>query len=387
LENGLVVAQVALAVMIASGAALLARSVANLYAVQPGVALDGVAVVDVVFDDALETAMKKKTIDELERALRELPGVISVGVGQQLPLRGGGYRGDLHIAERPDIENAATEYRMVTPGYLESLGVAVRQGRAITNADRSDTVRVVVINEAFAQRYFPGVDPLGRSIGVDGAGGRFRIVGVVANAAEKRLTDAADPVRYVAVAQSRWIEGAQSIVLRSAPGLDEASMLETARRTIARVAPGVAVHQTTTMRRVRDKAVGPARQVVLLLSLLAGLALILGAVGIYGVISHFASRRRRDWAIRVALGLPGARVITHVLQHAALLVSVGIAVGLAGAASLTGLLSSFLYGVRALDPVAFAAAGAVLFGVGIAAAFVPALRAGLTDPLKALREQ
>jgi ABC-type antimicrobial peptide transport system permease subunit len=141
------------------------------------------------------------------------------------------------------------------------------------------------------------------------------------------------------------------------------------------------------MRRVRDKAVGPARQVVLLLSLLAGLALILGAVGIYGVISHFASRRRRDWAIRVALGLPGARVITHVLQHAALLVSVGIAVGLAGAASLTGLLSSFLYGVRALDPVAFAAAGAVLFGVGIAAAFVPALRAGLTDPLKALREQ
>jgi ABC-type antimicrobial peptide transport system permease subunit len=246
---------------------------------------------------------------------------------------------------------------------------------------------VVVINEAFAQRYFPGVDPLGKSIGIDGAGGRFRIVGVVANAAEKRLTDAADPVRYVALAQSPWIDGAQSIVLRSAPGLAEASLLEAARRTVARVAPGVAVHQTTTMRRVRDKAVGPARQVVLLLSLLAGLALILGAVGVYGVISHFASRRRRDWAIRVALGLPGARVITHVLQHAALMVSAGIAVGIAGAASLTGLLSSFLYGVTALDPFAFAAAGAVLFGVGIAAAFVPALRAGLTDPLKALREQ
>jgi predicted permease len=386
LESGLVVTQVALAVMIAAGAALLARSVANMYAVQPGVRVDGVAVIDVVFDGTLDRARREKTIEELERALRELPGVTSVGAVQQLPLRGGGYRANLRIDERPEIENAATEYRIVTPGYLESLGFALRRGRAISGDDRAEAERVVVINQAFAQRYFPGVDPLGRSIGVDAGGGRFRIVGVVANAAEKRLTDAAEPVRYGALAQNPWIEGAQSIVFRTAPGLTDASMLEAARRTIAHVAPAVAVHQTTTMRRVRDVAVGPARQVVMLLSLLAGLALILGAVGVYGVISHFASRRRRDWAIRVAIGLPGARVITHVLQHAALLVSAGIAVGIAGAASLTGLLSSFLYGVTAFDPFAFAAAGAALLGVGIAAAFVPALRAGLTDPLKALRE-
>jgi predicted permease len=387
LESGLVVAQVALAVTLASGAALLARSVAHMYAVQPGVRVDGVAVVDVVFDGTLDRAKREMTLDELGRALRELPGVASVGVGQTLPLRGGGYRAGLSIDDRPEIQNAATEIRMVTPGYLESLGFALRRGRAISGDDRAEAERVVVINEAFARSYFPGVDPVGRSIGVDADGARSRIVGVVADAAEKRLTDAAEPVRYVASAQVPWIDDAQSIVLRTVPGAAETSLLDPARRIIARVAPAVAVQQTTTMRRVLDTSVGPARQVVTLLSLLTGLALILGAVGVYGVMAHAATRRRRDWAIRMAIGLPGSRVIAQVLGHGAMLVSAGIAAGIAGAAMLTRLLSSFLFDVSALDPIAFATAAAALFGVGVAAAFVPAVRAGMADPLTALREQ
>jgi predicted permease len=387
LESGLVVAQVALAVMIASGAALLARSVANMYAVQPGVRVDGVAVVDVVFDGTLDRASREKMLDELERALRELPGVASVGAAQQLPLRGGGYRAGLRIDERPEIENAATEYRIVTPGYFESLGFALRRGRAISGDDRTEAERVVVVNEAFARRYFPGVDPIGRSIGGDVEQARSRIVGVVADAAEKRLTDAAEPVRYVALAQIPWIDDAHSIVLRTAPGATETSLLEPARRTIARVAPSAAVQQTTTMRRVLDTSVGSARQVVSLLSLLTGLALILGAVGVYGVMTHFATRRRRDWAIRIAIGLPSSRVVAGVLGHGAMLVSAGIVAGIVGAAMLTRLLSSFLFDVSALDPIAFATAGAALFAVGVAAAFVPALRTGMADPLKALREQ
>src|SRR5688572_26731368 len=387
LESGLVIAQVALAVMVASGAALLARSVANMYTVQPGVRVDDVAVVDVVFEGTLDRATREKTVDELERALRELPGVTSVGAAQNLPLRGGGYRAGLRIDERPEIENAATEYRIVTPGYLETLGFALRGGRWISGDDRPEAERVVVINEAFAQKYFPGVDPIGRSIGGDGDQGRSRIVGVVADAAEKRLTDAAEPVRYVALAQMPWIDDAQSIVLRAAPGAALTSLLEPVRRTVARVAPAVAVQQTTTMRRVLETSVGPARQVVSLLSLLTGLALILGAVGVYGVMTHFATRRRRDWAIRIAIGLPSSRVIAHILGHGAMLVSAGIVAGVVGAAMLTRLLSSFLFDVSALDPLAFATAGAALFGVGVAAAFVPALRAGMADPLKALREQ
>jgi putative ABC transport system permease protein len=383
LESGLVIAQVALAVMLAAGASLLARSVTNLYAVEPGVRTDGVAVVDVVLRGSRDRLYQ--TLNELTMALRELPGVQSVGTVQTLPLRGGGYRAELAISERPDIKGSATEYRIVTPGYLESVGIALRRGRTITDADRRDTERVVVINEALAQKYFAGVDPIGRLLGGD-----FdpppRVVGVVGNAAETLLTDPAEPVRYAPLAQMPWIDEAHSLVLRTAPGVAETSLLEPARRTIARVAPGAAV-QTTTMRRVLDMAIGPARQVVMLLSLMTAVALILGAVGVYGVMAQFAARRQRDWAIRIALGLPGSRVITHVLRHGALLVSGGIVLGIAGAAVLTRLLSSFLYRVNAIDPIAFAVGAAALLAVGTVAAFVPAWRAGMADPLIALREQ
>ncbi len=386
LENALVVAQVALAVVLAASAVLLTRSVINMYAIQPGVRIDGVAVADVVLDSTLDRAGRVRTIEELERALRALPGVVSVGTTQTLPLRGGGYRAALRIDERPDLVDAVTEYRIVTPGYLEGLGIGLRQGRLISDDDRPDSERVVVINDAFARRYFPGVEPIGRSIGGDANDVRSRIIGVVADSGETRLTDAAEPVRYVALAQALWLDDAQSFLVRTTPGT-ETTLLESMRRTIARVAPGAAIQQTTTMRRVLDTAVGPARQVVVLLSLLTGLALVLGAIGVYGVMTHFATRRRRDWAIRVAIGLPGSGVITQILGHGARLIMVGIVAGVIAAALLTRLLSSFLFDVSALDPVAFVAAALVLLAVGVAAALVPAVRAGMADPLKALREQ
>jgi ABC-type antimicrobial peptide transport system permease subunit len=126
---------------------------------------------------------------------------------------------------------------------------------------------------------------------------------------------------------------------------------------------------------------------VTVLTLLTGLALTLGAVGIYGVIAHFAARRRRDWAIRVALGLPGSRVVAHVVRHGALLVAVGIGLGALAAAALSRLLASMLYGVSAIDPFAYAGAGAALLSVGLIAALIPALRAGRVDPARVLREE
>ena len=386
LENGLVIVQVGLAVMIAAGAALLARSVANLYAVDPGVRTNGVAVADVVLRGGGTRERREQTLTELLTALRDVPGVQSVGVAQQLPLRGGGYRLGLRLPERPELNELATEYRIVTPGYLESIGIGLRRGRLIGSADRRDSERVVVINEALAQEYFAGVDPIGKLVAGD-ADSPSRIVGVVANAAEKSLPDRAEPVRYVALAQMPWMDEALSIVLRAVPGIDEISLLDPARQTIARIAPGAALQQTTTMRHVLDTAIGPARQVVVLLSLMTALSLILGAIGVYGVTTHYAARRRRDWAIRMALGLPGARVISHVVSHAALLVTAGIVIGVAGAAMLTRLLSSFLYGVSTLDPIAFVTAGMALLAVGIAAAALPAWRAGMAAPLTALREQ
>jgi putative ABC transport system permease protein len=386
LENGLVIAEVALAVMIAAGAALLGRSVANLYAVDPGVRTQGVAVIDVVLGPGNRARLQER-IDLLSRTLAALPAVQSVAVAQQLPMRGGGYRAPLVVNDRPDLKGLSTEIRLVSPGYLETAGFGLRQGRTIDAADRADTERIVVINEAFARQFFAGVDPIGRVVSGDMNDIPARVVGVVANAVETQLIDPVAPARYVAAAQVPWIDGPQSLVLRIAPGVDETSVLDTARRAIERAAPVVAVQQTTTMGRVFDVAIGPARQVVVLLSVLTALALTLGAVGIYGVIAHFAARRRRDWAIRVALGLPGTRVIAQVVGHGALLVSAGIGVGVVGAALLARLLSSFLYGVNAIDPIAFATAGAALLVVGVLAALVPAWRAGTIDPVIALREQ
>jgi predicted permease len=387
LENGLVIVEVGLAVLIAIGGALLVRSVANLYAVNPNLRTEGIAVVDVMLGSDLNRARKEQTLNELSAALLQLPGVASVGAAQKLPLRGGGYNLGMRIEGRPDLKGLTSEYRIVTPGYLESLGIALRQGRTITNADRRDTERVVVINEALAQRYFDGVDPIGKLVGGDVGRTASRIVGVVANAAERQLTDAAQPVRYVAVAQMPWVDEAQSLVIRTTPGVDEISLLTPTRQTIARLAPGVAVRETTTMSRVLDVAIGPARQVVVLLSLLTGLALLLGAVGIYGVMAHFAARRQRDWAIRMALGLPGSRVIGNVIGHGAFLVTAGIGVGVVSATGVTRLLSALLYEVPAIDLAAFTAAGATLLLVGVLAALVPAWRAARTDPLIALREQ
>jgi len=176
-------------------------------------------------------------------------------------------------------------------------------------------------------------------------------------------------------------------VVRTQRPEDAAMILESARRTIQRAAPGFGIQDVTTMQRVFDNAVGPVRQIMALLALLSGLALMLGAVGIYGVISHFASRRKRDWAIRVALGLPGSGVVRHVVTEGLALAVVGVVVGAIVAGVFSRILSTFLYGVSAIDPLSFVVASGLLLVIGGAAAFFPARRAGSVDPALVLREQ
>jgi ABC-type antimicrobial peptide transport system permease subunit len=140
------------------------------------------------------------------------------------------------------------------------------------------------------------------------------------------------------------------------------------------------------MARIMDDAVGPARQIMKLLSLLAALALVLGAIGIFGVVAHFASRRKRDWAIRVALGLSGGKVLAQVMTQGVLLAAIGVLFGIAGTMVLSRLLATLLFGVSTVDPLALAAASVVLLAIGAGAAFLPARRAGMTDPALVLRE-
>jgi predicted permease len=393
LERGLVVAEVALAMLIASGAALLVRSVANLYAIDAGIETDGIGVVDVLGSREQAEDARRQTIDELTTALAAQPGVRSAAAAMKIPLRGRGDSFGVTVEGRQAEERTTTYFRIVTPAYFETMGIRLRDGRTFDGSDRifgpADTVNIemsVVVNEALVGKYFPGENPIGRRLG-GGFGAPQRIIGVVANVAEAALTDEREPVRYFLAGQAPWFGSNATLVFRTTRPEDATGLLDGARQTVQRVAPGFAVQGTTTLSRVFDRAVGPARQIMSLLSLLSGLALVLGAIGIYGVISHFATRRMRDWAIRVALGLPGSRVIMHIVRQGVVLVVAGIALGAVGTAALTRLLASFLFGVSPVDPVAFAAASAALLVIGIVAAFVPARRAGTVDPALVLREQ
>ena len=386
MERGLVIAQVALAMLIASGAALLVRSVSKLYEIDPGLETRSVAVLDLVPSAALNSAQRRQGLEEIVDAMRGIPGVESAAAAMKLPLRGGGNSFGITIDGKPELPPTTTFFRVVTRDYFATMGIRLVSGRTFDISDRPGPEAPIVINEELAKRYFPGENPIGRVVG-DGYSLPQRIIGVVANVAEGALIDPPEPARYYLAGTVSWFTPQSVIVIRMSRPSDAATVLDAARRAAQRVAPNFAVQGTTTMQRVMDIAVGPARQVMSLLTLLSVLALVLGAIGIYGVISHFALRRKRDWAIRVALGLPGSRVVRHIVGQGVGLVAIGIVFGAIGTLALSRLLSSFLYGVSAVDPFAFAAASASLVVIGIAAAFVPARRAGTVDPAIVLREQ
>jgi predicted permease len=394
LESALVVAEVALAVLISVGAALVARSVSKLYDIDPGVATEGLAVIDVVMPGGANLDRRRQLVRELVDELAALPGAEKVGASHKLPLRGGGSSSGIAVEGRGEAgaEETTTYFRIVTPGYFETMGYPLVAGRTFTAADRGQAApeeggeTPVVVNAALVAAYFAGEDPIGRVL-VGGFGARERIVGVVGDAAEAGLSATPVPARYWLADHVPFGLDAVSFVVRTAPGLDPVSLLEPARAAVARLDPAAAVREATTMSRVLDQAVGPARQVMRLLTLLSALAVVLGAIGVYGVLAHFVGRRHRDWAIRMALGFAPAKVVSLVVGRGARLAAAGVVAGWLLALGRARLLRSLLYGVGPTDPLSLGAAGAALLVVGVAAAFVPAWRASRTHPSLLLREE
>lgn len=387
LEGGLVVAQIALAVLLAAGAGLLIRSVDKLRQIDPGLQPEPVAVLDATLPSQLSSDERRRAVLDLLPALRALPGVRAAAAVQRLPLRGGGDNWGIEIEGKPELESSTTYFRAVTHDYFETLGVPVRRGRGFLPADRSTTERVVVINEALAAKYFPGEDPIGRILHTGFDDGGERVIGVVGNVAEGTLTDGAAPSRYMLFDQMPMGWQQVSFVLAATRPEDVPQLLQAGRGLLQREGRNLALERTVAMESVVDEAVGAPGRLAILLSLLAGLALLLGAVGVYGMISHFVSRRTRDYGIRIALGLTPGRVVSQVMGRGLLLVCVGSAIGIVAALLLTRLLSSLLYGVSAADPQALTGAVLALLAVGALAAFIPARRASRTDPALVLRQQ
>jgi putative ABC transport system permease protein len=386
LEGGLVVAQMALAVLLAAAAGLLIRTVANLHGIDPGTNVADIAVVDATMPVRLNANDRRRTVLDAVESLATLPGVKAVAATQKLPLRGSGDNYGIAIQGRPDVQQTTTAFRMVTRNYFDTMGIPLRAGRTFDISDRDTSDPVVVINEALAAKYFPGENPIGRVLlsGFGQAG--ERIVGIVGNAAEADLTDKAVPARYMLYDQLPFAANGTAFALRVARAEDVPAVLDVARLSLARAGSQLAVQQTTSMRAVFDKAIGPVGRVVTLLSILAGLALVLGAVGVYGVISHYVSRRSRDYGICIAIGMPPSRVVSQVVGRGLSLVAAGSVLGLAAAIGATRVLASLLYGVRPTDPLALGGAVVILLVIGALAAFAPARRASLTDPAVVLRQ-
>jgi len=383
LESALVVTQMALAVLLAAGAGLLIRSVVNLRAIDPGVDVDGVVVVDTTMPGRLTMEQRRLAVDTVVTGLRALPGVQSAAAAQKLPLRLSGDNWNLAIRGRGAL-NATTAMRFVTHEYFTVMGMTVRGGRDFSASDRAGSERVTIVNEALAARFFPNEDPIGQVLQTLDEKGE-RIIGVVSDAAEASLVEGPVPARYVLYPQMPFVYTSVAIVMRTADRGNLAPLVQAARQTIERESPQLAVQQTTTLRNIFDLAVGPVGQLVTLVGILTGLALVLGAVGVYGVISHFVQRRSREYGIRIALGQSPAQVVGQVLRRGVALVALGSAIGVAAALTLARLLGSMLYGVGVNDPLSMAGAVSVLLVVGVLAAFVPARRASLTDPAAVLR--
>ena len=383
LESALVVTQMALAVLLAAGAGLLIRSVVNLRAIDPGVDVDGVVVVDTTMPGRLTMEQRRLAVDTVVTALRALPGVQSAAAAQKLPLRLSGDNWNLVVRGRGDL-NATTAMRFVTHDYFTVMGMTMRRGRGFSASDRAGTERVVIVNEALAAKFFPNEDPIGQVLQTLDETGE-RIIGVVSNVAESSLVEGPVPARYVLYPQMPFVYTQVSIVVRTADRRNLAPLVQATRQTIERESAQLAVQQTTTLRNIFDLAVGPVGQVVTLVSILTALALVLGAVGVYGVISHYVQRRSREYGIRLALGQSPTTVVGQVLKRGVALVALGSAIGVAAALVLARLLASMLYGVGVNDPVSMSGAVGLLLIVGVLAAFLPARRASLTDPAVVLR--
>jgi len=375
------------AVLLACGAGLLLRSVANLRAINAGIRIDNVAVVDATMPAQFTMEQRRRAVLDMVSALQTLPGVRVAAAAERIPLRGSSDNWGMEIKGKPEAKGIVTAFRMITDGYFKAMGIAVHRGRGFEPADRLSTERLVVINEALAAKYFPGEDPIGRYVETFDDRGE-RIIGIAANAAENTLIDPPVPARYMLYEHVPVMLPATTFVLAGASADDVPRLMAAARSVIQRDGGSrLALERTLSMASVFEDAVGAPGQLATLLSLLAGLALLLGTIGVYGMISHFVTRRVREYGIRLALGLPPGRVVSLVLGRGLRLVMLGSAVGVVAALILTRLLASLLYGVGATDPGVLAGAVAALLVAGAFAAFIPARRASRTDPAFVLRQQ
>jgi putative ABC transport system permease protein len=388
----LVAGEVALSIVLVVGAVLLLRSLSRLQDVDPGFAKEHAITFSMSLPAARypDNAARYRAFTEIERRLREQPGVQAVGATSTLALRGFTWTGDTTLEGRAATDyERDTRHMSTTPDYFSTMGIRLLAGRALEAGDTREKPLVTLINESLARRYFPGV-AAGAVVGKRVAFGRpqdnqpwVTVVGVVADEKQDGMDRPAEPTLYTPLGQR--MQNPLTFVVRST--LEPEAAFAAARAQVAAVDKDLALTQTSTLADVVDAATADARFRTALLAAFAGIALFLAALGIYGVLAYFVSQRSRELGIRLALGAKPASLFGMVVGQGMRPVAAGAVLGLAGAAGITTLLESLLFGVTPVDPAAYGVATAVLAAIAIAACAVPALRATRVDPLVALRDE
>ncbi len=396
-RRGLVVAaQVAVMVVLLSGASLLHQSFQALMRVHPGfdTAVLGVRL-SLPRKDYADTSRMSRFYEELEARVAALPGVTRVAATNHVPLNGALATADYQVAGRPPLSEEripTAQYRMVTPGFFQAMGIPLVAGRAFVEDDREGRTAVAVISQALARQSFPDRDPVGRQLLVKDNPEGFRplqIVGVAGDLRHVSLEGAAEPHLFVPYAQvNRNLIGflAQNQFLLVSASGDALSLAESVRREVGAVDPGVASAGGRLLGSYVDNAAAGRRFSLVLLALFAGTALLLAAVGIYGVVAYAVAQRTRETGLRIALGAGVADILAQVVGEGLRRSAAGIGVGLVAALLAARWLRSQLFGVGAADPLTYAGVVSLLLAVTLAACLLPAWRAARLDPVRALRQ-
>jgi len=387
IRESLVVAELAAALILMMGAGLLARSLLQLLAIDPGFRPDhivGVSMGRLANSAFLQGHGRSGFYEVLLKRLGALPGVGSVAIADGLPLRGFGSSGAVRVDDDPWVTDGGRDAALsaVSADYFKTLGVAVIAGRDFTAADRLDAPRAAIVNVSFAREFLRGADPVGHQIQLGGATeARWTIVGEVKDIQQIGWDVPAGPQVFVPAPQAGYTPA--SIAIRTK--VDPTGLVETIRRTIQQVDPEQPAARVFTLESELARSAAPRRDNAILLGAFAGVALVLAAVGLAGVIAYLVAHRTHEIGVRVALGAGRGDVLRLVVGEGARLVVLGTVIGVIAAGALTRVLRSLLFGVTATDAVTFLVVPLLLAAVALGAAVVPARRATKVDPMVALR--
>lgn len=383
----MVATEVCLALVLFVGAGLMVRSFARLTSVDPGFRTENVLSVALSLPESTydRPPRMQQFFTELIADISNIPGVRVVGATTALPMSAVGQDFDLPFQiegeeELRQAERPRSQYRSVMPGYFRALGIPLLRGRLIDASDWAENVPVMVINDTMARLYFPGKDPLGKFLGVPMAG-RIEIVGVVGDVRHGSLQSEVQPEMYVSYQQFS-LRNMTLVVYTEA---DPEGVSTVVRERIRVLDPGLPVTRIATMEQLISESVAQPRFNMVLLVGLAASALLLAAVGIYGVVSYSVAQRTGEIGVRMALGADAGATRVLVIRQAMTVVALGVAAGLAAAVAVGRLMSGLLYGIGPNDPLTLLVSSVVLLGVAAAAAAVPAARATRVDPVVALR--